>query len=92
MSEDDASKFSDIPLSQWDQSFRAGMAEYAATSYLFTKEAPNLLRIAFGNSGPYINSSGIREPRYTHAVTLTPEIAVDLAQKIIMHYAKPSSD
>ncbi|MFG1379494.1 hypothetical protein [Xanthobacter autotrophicus] len=92
MSENDISKFNDIPLTQWDQSFRVGMAEYAAITYIFTTEGPNLLRIAFGNAGPFIDSSGNREPRYTHAVTLTPETALDLAQKIIMHYAKPSND
>ena len=51
-----------------------------------------MVRIAFGNSGPWIDESGNREPVFTHAVTLTPQIAVDLAGLLLKHYAQPDGD
>ena len=85
----DEPQFAGIFLRQWDDAFRAGMPEFAATSFAFTREGNDLIRIAFGNAGPYIDESGSRSGRFTHAVTLPPEIAVDLAQAILTHYAKP---
>lgn len=67
------------------------MGEYAATTFSFTPEGSDLIRIAFGNAGPFIDVEGHRTPRYTHAVTLPPDVALDLAQKLIANYAKPPS-
>jgi hypothetical protein len=65
------------------------MAEFAATTFSFTLERKDLMRIAFGNAGPFIDIEGHRAPRYTHAVTLPPDVALELAQEIIRVYAKP---
>jgi hypothetical protein len=78
-----------IPLTQWEASFRPGMPEFSATNFTFTQEAAEQVRIAFGNKGPYINAGGTRAPVYTHAVTLTPDIAVELARLLLKHYAAP---
>ena len=87
---DDPVTYAGISLVQWDESFRTGMAEYAATVFSYTMEDNLLMRIAFGNGGPFIDADGQRAPRYTHAVTLPPTVALDLAQKIIASYAKPT--
>jgi len=81
-----------LPLGAWAAMFRPGMYEFAATQFTFTAEGPDLIRIAFGNSGPRVDTSGRRVPVYTHAVTLPPQIAVDLAGLILKHYAKPDKD
>jgi hypothetical protein len=78
-----------LSIKTWKAMFRPGMHEYAATIFTFSGEAPNLVRVAFGNGGPHVNASGPREPVYTHAVTLTPELAVDLAGVLLKHFAKP---
>jgi hypothetical protein len=78
-----------LSLKVWQAAFRPGMAEFAATSFIFTREAKDLVRIAFGNNGPRVDATGAREPVYTHAVILTPEMAVDLAGMLLKHYAAP---
>lgn len=65
------------------------MAEFAATSFTFTREGPNLVRIAFGNLGPVVAADGRREAVFTHAVTLPPETAVDLAGLLLKFYGEP---
>jgi hypothetical protein len=78
-----------LSLKTWKAVFRPGMHEFAATTFTFTPEAHNFVRIAFGNGGPRVDAAGLREPVYTHAVTLTPELAVDLAGMLLKHFAKP---
>lgn len=78
-----------VSLNEWKQAFRPGMPEFSATRFLFCAENNNLIRIAFGNSGPFIDISGKREAVYSHAVTLAPETAVELARLLLKHYAEP---
>jgi hypothetical protein len=80
------------PLSTWSAAFRPGMPEFAATTFFFTWEAAEQVRIAFGNRGPFVDANGTRLPVYTHAVTLTPETAVDLARQLLKRYASPIAD
>lgn len=88
----DEPQFSGFSLAHWDEVFRAGMPEFAASAFTFTQEGTDLLRIAFGNAGPFVDETGRRAGRFTHAVTLPPAIAVELAQLILAHYAKPKQD
>ena len=75
-----------LPLRAWQAIFRPGMAEFAATTFVFTRESNDFVRIAFGNTGPRVDAAGV----YTHAVTLTPEMAVDLAGMLLKHFAEPT--
>ncbi|WP_210162820.1 hypothetical protein [Kaistia adipata] len=81
-----------LSLKVWKAIFRPGMPEFAATSFSFTPESHDLVRIAFGNGGPAVGPEGLREPVYTHALTLTPELAVDLAGMLLKHYAQPEGE
>lgn len=80
-----------LELAQWEAVFRPGMPEFAASSFVFSKETEEQVRIAFGNQGPFV-SENQRTPVYTHAVTLSPAIAVELARVLIEHFAKPKDD
>ncbi|MFM0561417.1 hypothetical protein [Paraburkholderia sediminicola] len=81
-----------LTLEQWEAAFRPGMPEFSATNFAFSQEAQEQVRIAFSNQGPIINANGERSPVYTHAVTLPPSIAVNLARVLLEHYAKPIDD
>ncbi|WP_156333436.1 hypothetical protein [Achromobacter sp. 2789STDY5608621] len=89
---DKSLKVGNLSLAIWEAMFRPGMAEFAASTYNFSREAPEQVRIAFGNQGPIVDTDGNRMPVFTHAVTLPPAIAVDLARQILEHYAKPADD
>ncbi|NNB71534.1 hypothetical protein [Pseudomonas fluorescens] len=80
-----------LPLAQWEASFRPGIQEFAASTFTFTTETHELVRIAFGNGGPFINESE-RSPVFTHAVTLSPSVAVEFARMLLEHFAKPTDD
>ena len=86
---DDDKEIDGLTLRAWKAMFRPGMHEFAATQFTFSSEGPDLVRIAFGNLGPY-NADGRREAVYTHAVTLPPNVAVDLAGLLLKHFAKPT--
>lgn len=92
MTDDQKKDIKGMSIDSWEQAFRPGMAEYAAISFVYTRECKDLIRIAFGNSGPIIDETGKRSPRYTHAVTLPPDVALELAQQIIASYAKPEGE
>lgn len=81
-----------LSLKVWKAIFRPGIPEFVATSFVFTRESKDLVRIAFGNGGPPVGPEGPREPVYTHAVTLTPELAVDLAGMLLKFYAQPDGE
>lgn len=76
-------------LSEWSAAFHPGMPEFAASRFAFTQETAEQVRIAFGNHGPIVDPSGKRLPVFTHAVTLPPHVAVDLAHLLLKHYASP---
>lgn len=80
-----------LSLAHWEAIFRPGIQEFAASTATFSTEIHDQVRIAFGNLGPYINESE-RSPVYTHAVTLSPSVAVELARVLLEHFAKPADD
>ena len=80
-----------LTLAQWEAAFRPGMPEFAASSFVFSKEAEGQVRIAFGNQGPFINESQ-RESVFTLAVTLPASAAVELARALLDIYAQPKDD
>jgi hypothetical protein len=89
---DKSLKFQHLTLAGWEAAFRPGMAEFAASNFSFTFEAQEQVRIAFGNLGPVVDTEGNREPVYTHAVTIPPALAVELARLLLQQYAKPADD
>lgn len=89
---DDSNTIHGVSLQQWEASFRPGINEFAASALTFTRENFGQVRIAFGNSGPYINAEGARTPVFTHAVTLSPDLAVELARLLLKSYAEPETD
>jgi hypothetical protein len=78
-----------LPLATWEAMFRPGMPEFAATQFSFTLESAEQVRIAFGNHGPCTDLEGTRVPVFTHAVTLPPHVAVELARLLLKFYAEP---
>ena len=79
-----------LSLETWEAMFRPGMTEFAASCFTFSREDRDLVRIAFGNKGPVLDEAGTRRPMFTHAVTLPPEIAVELARLLLKSYAEPA--
>jgi len=88
----DEPKVDGLTLTQWAAAFRPGMPEFAASNYVFSREAAEQVRIAFCNQGPATTTQGNRAPVFTHAVTLPPAIAVELARQLLEHYATPKDD
>ena len=89
MNQNQNQKVDGLTLKQWEATFRPGIMEFAATTFTFTREASNLVRIAFGNHGPHTTPDGGRESVFTHAVMLPPEVAVELAGMLLKFYAEP---
>lgn len=88
---DDNEKIDGLTKGEWAAIYRPGIQEFAATRFTFTREAANLVRIAFGNHGAYVDAN-TREAVYNVAISLPPEIAVDLAGLLLKLYASPESD
>lgn len=80
-----------LSLARWEAAFRPGMPEFAASSFVFSGEGEGQVRIAFSNGGPFVNERE-RAPVFTHAVTLSPAAAVELARVLLEHYASPKDD
>ncbi|MBF4557188.1 hypothetical protein H7698_13975 [Pseudomonas sp. p50] len=80
-----------LSLAQWEALFRPGIQEFAASTFMFSGETNEQVRIGFGNSGPY-TGEGERSPVFTHAVTLSPSVAAELARVLLEHFAKPTDD
>ncbi len=78
-----------LPLETWESMYRPGMPEYAASMFVFSREHPGFVRIAFGMNGPVVDDAGKRQPVFGHAVLLPPEVAVELARQLLKHYAEP---
>ncbi len=79
-----------LSATEWQAAFRPGLPEFAATTFAFTREGANLVRIAFGNDGPYM-SPAKRTPVYSVAIVLPPDVAVSLANMLLKHYAEPDA-
>jgi hypothetical protein len=82
---------SGLSLEVWEAMFRAGMPEFAASTFAFSQEAVEQVRIAFGSMGPVVNADGGRSQVFTHAVTVPPAIAVELARQLLKFYAQPAA-
>lgn len=71
----------------WQAGYRPGIIEFAGPRFMFTREG-EFIRIAFGNWGPYVDET-TRQAVYTHAVTMSAEMAVEMARLILHTYAAP---
>jgi hypothetical protein len=81
-----------IAAEEWQSAYRLGMQEFSAAKWLLHREGSGgLVRIAFGNGGPPINEQGQRGCAvYTHAVTMTEAMALDLVRKLRDFLASPA--
>lgn len=94
MSEDpnEIAAYSGISLEDWERAFAPTIIEFAATRFIYSIEDQGQVRIALGNAGPFTDNTGKRKsPRYTHAVTLPPDLAITFAQSILKHFAQVGS-
>lgn len=78
-----------LSLKQWKAAFRPGIEEFAASNFIYTGE-DGAVRIAFGNRGPAVAEDGTREPVFTHALTISEGLAVELARLLLKRIAEPT--
>ena len=94
MSDKDGTVFGVLP-DEWQSAYRLGINEFSASKFI-VKSDGEIIRIAFGNSGPPLNEQGLNGcPTYTHAVTLTSAMAVELSRvlrDVIAGPAKKSAE
>jgi hypothetical protein len=86
----DQEKIQGLTVEQWEAFYRPGIVEFAASTWAYTDETTESVRLVFGNQGPYA-ADGRRTPIYTHAVTLSAGAAVDLAEALLKRFAAPSA-
>lgn len=79
-----------LTADMWEACYRPGMPEFAGVSWAYTVESPDLIRLVFGNLGPY-KSDGTRTPVFTNAVTIPASVAVELAHAMLKHFAAPTN-
>jgi hypothetical protein len=76
----------------WDSAYHRSVQEFGAQRYVIYKEG-QLIRIALGNNGPPTDELGGRgTPVFSHAVTLSTEVAVQLARSLRDLVAEPLSE
>ncbi|HVZ47065.1 MAG TPA: hypothetical protein VHA82_24875 [Ramlibacter sp.] len=86
----DTKKFHGLDADDWQAGFRAGIQEFAGPIFMFSRDG-DFVRIAFGNRGPYVDENK-RQPVYTHAVTMSAEMAIELARQLLHSYAAPTPE
>lgn len=82
-------EYNGLSLTQWKAAFRPGIEEFAASHFIYTDEDGSV-RIAFGNRGPVVSADGSREPVFTHAITISAGLAVELARHLLKRVAEPT--
>jgi len=82
MSEKSEEKFGGLTLEDWAAAYRPEIHEFFVSRFAFVKEG-NLVRIALGRNGAPKDAQGLRGPAvYTHAITMTQEIALELSRQL----------
>ncbi|CAN1721399.1 protein of unknown function [Hyphomicrobium sp. 1Nfss2.1] len=72
-----------VTVEEWKAAYQQGIVEFAALRWLLYRES-GIVRIAFGHNGPPTDEAGSRgTPVFTHALILTEEGAVNLANSIL---------
>jgi hypothetical protein len=80
-----------VSAEEWQSAYRLGIHEFSALKVIVRCEG-DLVRIAFGNNGPPVNEKGLNGcPVYTHAVTLTPALALILSKLLRDLIASPTT-
>lgn len=80
-----------VSREEWQAAYRSGISEFAATRVVVRTEG-GLVRIAFGNAGPPVDEAGgTGSPVYSHAVMLTPGLAVELSRLLRDLLAQPNA-
>lgn len=71
-----------VLVEEWQSAYRLGIQEFAAHRFIIKREG-DLIRIGFGNPGPPLNEEGQHGCAvYTHAVTMSPAIALELSKML----------
>jgi hypothetical protein len=82
-----------VSEAEWESAFHRSVQEFGATRVVVFKEGSGFIRVAFGNGGPPIDEVGGRgTPVYSHAVTITPAMALDLSEILRGLVAAPEND
>jgi hypothetical protein len=80
-----------VSAEEWQSAYRPGIHEFSALKVVIKREG-DLVRIAFGNNGPPLNEKGLNGcPVYTHAVTMTPALALVLSKLLRDLIAAPAT-
>lgn len=87
--QDDEATYSDITFQTWEAAFRPGMGDFASTRFIYTREGDGRIRIAFGSDGPFVDAMGNRSPVFHCAVTISDDLAVTLAERLLEFVARP---
>ncbi len=78
--DENASSVFGVSPEEWQAAYRLGIQEFYASKFI-VKADEETIRIAFGISGPPLNEEGLTAcPTYTHAVSLTPALALELSR------------
>jgi len=83
-----------VSAEEWQSAYRPGIHEFSALRVIVKRDGGgDLVRIAFGNNGPPLNEQGLNGcPVYTHAVTMTPALAVVLSKLLRDLVASPAAN
>ena len=80
-----------LAVEELEAAFRPGITEFAGEAFIFTRDNPELVRIAFGNAGMRSGDGFKRVPSYHHAVTMPASLAIELARLLLEKYAAPGT-
>jgi hypothetical protein len=79
-----------VSVEEWQAAYKLGIQEFSALRVVIKRES-DLIRIAFGNNGPPLNEQGLNGcPVYTHAVMMTPGLALTLSKLLRDLIASPA--
>jgi hypothetical protein len=81
VSENKATVFG-VSVEEWQSAYRLGIQEFAAHRFVIKREG-DLIRVGFGNPGPPLDEKGQHGCAvYTHAVTMSPTLALELSRTL----------
>lgn len=70
-----------VTQAEWDAAYDSDVVDFVANNFLLKRDGLGFVRVAFGRLGAPIDESGKTRPiKYTHAVTVTEHIALEMAR------------
>lgn len=81
-----------VSAAEWEAAYDRRVQEFAAHRYMVMRD-DGLIRIAFGLNGPPTDEAGGRGPSvFTHAVSMTPALALVMARGLTDLLAQPETE